>query len=288
MRSLPVLLEEDLLPKAILLPDQMDPDDFINEKGVSTLQEILKSAPDLFSVVLDRYLRDYRGSSADKIVLLNEVSPLMAVMKDSRLKDLYIAEIAQKISVEPSWVSKNIGTPSTRANLAENRHPVTPEMPKDVIGKGARITLEGASRAELFLLNIALMSSERFNAIWQSEIIDNMTHIGVREMFVKAQGYHRQMPNEFDKLSANLMTLTDNPKALALYLGEPMCSMTAEALDKLMNDCIRQVKEKFFRNQTRELAASLRNSPQEERLEKLEQIMNIQKSKHTLRRDRES
>lgn len=287
VRSLPILLEEELLPKAILLPNEMDPDDYVKEKGVAALQEILKSAPDLFSVVLDRYLRDYRGSSADKIMLLNEISPLISVMKDSRLKDLYLSEIAQKISVAPIWVARNI-TPANRANLTENRHTVTPKMPKDVIPTGSKISLEGAPHAELFLLNLSLLNSDRFNAIWASEAIEKMSHTGVREMFIKAQGYHRQMPNEFDKLSAKLMTLTDNPNALGLYLGEPMCSMTGEALDKFMNDCIRQVKEKFLRQKTRELAASLRNSPQDERLEKLEQIMNIQKSKHTLRRDRES
>jgi DNA primase len=288
VRSLPILLEEELLPKALVLPDELDPDEYLKEKGAASLQEMFKSAPDLFSIVLDRHLRNYRGSSADKVVLLNEVSPYLTVTRDQRLKDLYVSEIAQKIAVEPSWVIKNSKGPSSHAKEADFRHAVTPEMPKDVIDKGAKVILQGAPKAELFLLNISLLNPDRFKTIWESEIVSNMTHAGVREMFLKAEGYYRQMPNEFAKLSAYLMSLTENPNLLGLHLGEPFCSMNDEALSKFTNDCTWQVKEKFLRNQTRELAAALKISPQNERLEKLEQIMNIQKSKHTLRRDRET
>ena len=106
-------------------------------------------------------------------------------------------------------------------------------------------------------------------------------------MFYKAEARYRQMPNEFAKLPAYLMSLTDTPKFLGLQLGEPICSMSEEALDKYVKDCVRKVQGKFLRLQTKELAASLRSSPQSQHKEKLEQIMNIQKSKHTLRRDRE-
>ncbi len=107
-------------------------------------------------------------------------------------------------------------------------------------------------------------------------------------MFAKAEGDHRQMPNEFAKLSATLMQMTNTPQWLGLHLGEPFCSMDTSGLDKLMSDCVRQVKEKQMRRQTRELAASLRSSTSEEQIKKLEQIMNIQKNKQTLRRDRET
>ncbi len=107
-------------------------------------------------------------------------------------------------------------------------------------------------------------------------------------MFLKAEQQYRQMPNEFAKLSAYLMNYTSTPYLLGLQMTEPMCSMDAEAINKFMKDCVHQIKEKSLKNQARELAASLKTASQSERLEKLERIMNIQKSKHTLRRDRES
>lgn len=291
-RSLPILLEEELLPRAIFLPDRQDPDDFVKTRGVQALQELLKSAPDLFSIVLDRHMREYRGTAADKVRLLDAVSPLLAATRDLRLKDLYISEITQKIGVEPNWVKKHLQKSDREtklhANLAEKRPSVTPQMPKDVISIGAQIKLSGAPKAELFLLNIALMGPKRLDSVMAEDLLEQMSHSGVKDMLIKAQAYYRQMPNEFAKLSANLMTLTDAPELLGLHMGEPLCSLNEEALDKFMADCARQVKEKYLRNKTRELAASLRTSPSQEQVEMLEQIMNIQKNKHTLRRDRES
>jgi hypothetical protein len=118
--------------------------------------------------------------------------------------------------------------------------------------------------------------------------VEQVTHAGVREMFIQAEARYRQMPNEFAKLPAYLMNLTDTPKFLGLQLGEPICSMSDEALDRYVSDCLRQVRDKFLRNRTREIAASLRMSSPNQQKEKLEQIMNIQMSKHTRRRDRES
>ncbi len=287
VRSLPVLLDEQLLPKAIALPDQLDPDEFIEERGANALRELLKSAPDLFSVVLDRFLLDYRGSAADKVVLLDAISPMIAATRDPRLRDLYISEVAQKISVEAAWVHKNLAKEGSRAKEAEIRHPVTPQLPRDVIEIAPKVPLTGAPKAELFLLNIAMMSPERLNAITGSGTVEQMNHVGIKTMLLEAQSRHRQMPKDFAKLSAYLMTLTEHPKALGLHLGEPIVSMSGAELDKLMSDCIHQVKERYLRNKTRELAAQLRASPKNEQSEKLEQIMNVQISKQTLRRDRE-
>lgn len=288
-RSLPILLEGGLLPKAVFLPDQLDPDEYIQEHGEKKLISLLKSAPDLFSVILDRSLKEYRGSASEKVGLIDKIGPILASVNDSRLRDLYITELAQKIGVEEQWVVRNLKTGDDRAKRAENCASVTPQMPKDVIGMSPKIDLNGAPKSELFLLNIALLNVERFDLIGASGAIQKMSHIGVRNMFAQAEGYYRQMPNEFAKLSAYLMTLTDTPALLGLHLGEPLCSMNEEVLTKFMSDCIRQVEEKFLRIRTRELAASLRAAPLEgEQFNKLEEMMNILKSKHTRRRDRES
>lgn len=308
LRSLPILLGEELLARAIALPDELDPDEFIEERGSDELKKLLRTAPDLFSVILDRKLHDFRGSSSDKINLLNEVGPLLKSTKDTRLQELYISEVAQKIGVETQFILKHLAGAAEvsqvvgvkRANVAENR-PLQPagdtKMLVDVIDFGPKISLSGAQQSELFLLNIALMSPDRFNSIWSTQIVPEISHSGVRQAFEKAESIYRQMPNEFAKLSAYLMTIAEPTSALALHMGQPLAAMGADELTRFASDCVRQVREKFLRSKTRELAASLQTSLHtttktedglsDEQVKKLEQIMNIQKSKRTLRRDRE-
>lgn len=288
IRSLPILLSEGLMPKGVMLPDELDPDDFLKKFGAMALKEKIAQSSDLFSVVLQKNLLNFRGSASDKVQLMDAMSPILDPIVDARLKDLYIAEIALKIGVEPAWIRKSLLGGVNRAKEAEKRASVTPQMPKDVIPEGGKIEIKGSPRSELFLLNIALINKELFEMIWASEVIADMRHPGVQELFLLAERYYRQMPNEFDKLSAYLMTRVQTPQDISLFMAEPMCSLTSEGLQKMTLDCVRQVKEKNLRNKSRELANELRSEPADVQLKKLEQIMNIQKSKLTLRRDQES
>jgi hypothetical protein len=225
------------------------------------------------------------------MTLQKEMAPYFQATRDERLRELYAVEMAQKISVEPSWILKGLNATGMRVAAAPKmggeQGPIRPEMPKDVIEMPPKVQLNKAPHAELILLNIALMAPEHFKSIWESGVVDQLTHPGVREMFLKAEAHYRQMPNEFAKLSAYLMTLTETPKLLGLHMGEPISSMNADALARYTSDCLRQVQKKYFGFKTRELAATLKNTPANMQKEKLEQIMNIQMSKHTLRRDRE-
>jgi DNA primase len=313
-RSLPILLAEELLPKAVILPDELDPDEFVKERGVDSLKQLIRSSPDLFSVILDRHLLNYRGSSADKVVLLDNIALHLDAIRDVRLKDLYVSEIALKIGVEADWARHQVRLKASskksmplhashasagmtfdqhlahnHAKEAEFRAQITPNVTNDVIieSETAKIDLKDAPKAELFLLNISLLSPKLFNDFWNSGVFSELSHKGVSEMLLKAQSRYRQMPNEFAKLSAYLMNFSTTPKLLGLHLAEPFISLDDESQDKFLKDCVRQVKQKFLKNKSRELSASLRLLTDEDRNEKLEQIMNIQKSKHTLRRDQE-
>ena len=51
-RSLPLLLQADLYPRGLILPQGMDPDDYVKNYGAEALKILMAEAPDLFSVVL--------------------------------------------------------------------------------------------------------------------------------------------------------------------------------------------------------------------------------------------
>jgi DNA primase len=277
-RSLPTLLAEGLFAKGLTLPDELDPDEFVAEKGVKALQSLISRAPELFQLELDRFMVSYRGTAADKITILDKVKPLFESIADSRLYDLYVAELAQRLSVEPGWVAKNLPRSSQSAQNSQNGTSVTPNRATSVIQEGSKIKLLGAPKSELFLLNIALMKEGYFEQIWQTEIVDRMSHPGVQELFIAANEFYRQNSNEFAKLTSYLMTRTATPNEVGLHLGEPFVSMTDEAVEKMIADCRHQIEMKNTRVVTREIAAKMRLEPASEQIKKLEQIVNIRKS----------
>jgi len=50
-RSLPILLKEGILARGLFLPDELDPDEFIQERGAQALRTLIQGAPDLFDLV---------------------------------------------------------------------------------------------------------------------------------------------------------------------------------------------------------------------------------------------
>lgn len=117
-RSLPILLAAGLLVKGCFLPDGSDPDDFVNKNGVDALREELAKAPELFSLVVGRWLEDYRGSASEKIKLVDQTFPVLKAMENKQLRELYISELALRLDVEMQWLNRSFSAVAQRERLA--------------------------------------------------------------------------------------------------------------------------------------------------------------------------
>jgi DNA primase len=73
-KSLPILLAAGLMAKGLILPEKLDPDEFIKERGAEALRTELDRAPELFNVLLTkRWLANYHGTDSEKVQVVNEV-----------------------------------------------------------------------------------------------------------------------------------------------------------------------------------------------------------------------
>jgi len=123
-RSLPILLAADIFPKGLTLPDNMDPDDFVKSKGSIVLKEMIEKAPDLFSMVFDKWLENYRGEASEKIKLIDKVKPILNVIPDYRLRDLYLTEVSQKMTVSLLWLKEALSDKTSPQSF--NQKPFNP------------------------------------------------------------------------------------------------------------------------------------------------------------------
>ncbi|MBV2167493.1 MAG: DNA primase, partial [Bdellovibrio sp.] len=129
-RSLPILLAADLYPKGLTLPNNMDPDDYVKKYGAEALKAELEKAPDLFVMILARWMEGYRGEASEKVKLADKLKPLFEVVPDQRLRDLYLAEAAQKMSVTLPWLRQAVGLQSSGPVYSQNRPAMSRTMPQ--------------------------------------------------------------------------------------------------------------------------------------------------------------
>lgn len=291
-RSLAILLTADLYPKGLTLPNSMDPDDYVKKYGPEALKAELDKAPDLFVVVLNRWMEGYRGEASEKVKLADKLKPLFGIIPDLRLRDLYLAEAAQKMSVTLPWLRQAVGLQSSGPVYSQNRPAMTRTMPQAPIvnptitggvsqTEGGKISLKGTSKAEILLLSLVLKSRANFEKFVNENLIENVAHEGLKKIFEKATDVYRQDLNKFDKLTSLLVSYVDQPEFL--FQGGPTLEMDPgfdeESEMKLLRDCFKRVRENFLREQAKSLARDLKNEPSSE---KLEQIMNIQRNRISL------
>jgi DNA primase len=162
--------------------------------------------------------------------------------------------------------------------------PVANQKPMEDASSGGvdgKISLKGASKAELMLLGLVLKSRANFDQFVNEKIIESIAHPGVKKILEKALEVYRQDLNKFDKLTSLLVSYVDQPEYLfeasPAGHGDPGYDEELEA--KLLRDCFKRVRENFLREQAKQLARDLKTEPSSE---KLEQIMNIQRNRISL------
>lgn len=112
-RSLPALLAADIRPRGVILPDGMDPDDFLREKGVDALRAEMDRAGDLFTLLLTRHwMAGYRATAQDKLSVVEQAAAALAPagleLLEQAMAELFVLEMAKFLDVESGWVRKTL------------------------------------------------------------------------------------------------------------------------------------------------------------------------------------
>lgn len=293
-RSLPILLSEGLLPKGLILENELDPDEYIIKHGPEALQKALAEAPELFVLMMGNKFKRLGSAATDRLALIDEMAPILSKASDPRLQAIYSDWFCEMFGADSKWAKGALveamrNHKSFRSDTRQAE--VAPSSPKaEAVGDVQEIVrdlikVEKPPRPELELLNIALMREEYFNLIWDSAIVDRFTCESLREIFYRAEELYRQMPSKFDSLTALLVAEVEPSKTVTLHMERPLSELQSGGAKKLITDCTRKIREAYLRSKTKELTAHLRGQTSSEQLQKLEQIMNIQRDRISLKRD---
>jgi DNA primase len=321
-RSLPILLNSEVHPKGLILPEGMDPDDFVKSQGADALTTLFSTAPDLFSMVLGIWTRGYRGEASDKVNMSDLLKPIFVSMQDVRIKKLYLQEAAKKLGVEETWLRDAIRgvenrraptplqTPSAHADVVPVEKIHSSESTESV---PERVSLKGTSKVEGLLLRLALKNTSHFEYLQKSGAVDLISHSGVRSVLEKAAVAYRQTPERFDKLAGLLTSFVDMPELLLADATMPTSlngvtglrdssnqllqdevareiamqqqrESEIESDKQMLIDCVKRLKAESLKLQADKLAADIKREPTPE---KLERLMKIQRDRLDLNKEKE-
>lgn len=285
-RSLPILLSQNLLPRGLTLPENLDPDEFIQKFGVETLKEKMQSSRELFYSSLDQAMQGYTGAASDKVVVIEKMAPILLSCSDKSLMMLYIDEIQSRLQVDERWVRSALAP--FREKNAKTHNISTPTKPKNEPQLTQKSHFEvyklgEINKSERFLLNLALLDEELLKLLENHEVLEQFSHKVLAAFLHELFQLYGQMPNKFDTLSASVVSKVEPKSILGLQFDEILTGLNEEDRKKLFKDCIRKIKEAYLKRQAKNLSNQLRGKSSKEQIEELEQLMKIQKTKLSLK-----
>ncbi len=301
-KSLPILLKAGLRPRGLTLPGGLDPDDFIqsteSHQGAAGLKLLLDQAPDLFNLVVARWTQTFRGSPTDKLALVEKCQPVLETIRDSRLKELYKIELAQKLQIQLPQLSRMLSGESSalqkgsiqKVGQGSNFSNEPPEfiesggVPAKELESEMLQTFKigNTPKAERLLLSLAIKNRANLDLIIHSNVIQHLKSQGAKEIFQWMLQEYRQNPAVFDSLTNLLSSKVDDTSVL--FEADRVETEDRENLEiheaTLLRDCLRKIIADSLKEQMDRLSLELKLQQDESaRQAGMQKLLQLQKDR---------
>jgi DNA primase len=99
MKSLSFFLDEGMPAKVMSLPDEEDPDTFVNKSGLDAFQTLLEKSVPMFDFFIDRKMGYGREEIEQRVKALEDIFPVLAELKSHVQRALYVKRLSEKLQV---------------------------------------------------------------------------------------------------------------------------------------------------------------------------------------------
>lgn len=295
-RSLPILLEEGLLPRGLTLPDKQDPDDAIKQMGAESFLAQVRAALDLFVLEMDKKFKGYSGQPSEKVKIFEEMAEILHVMKDVKLRALYAGLVRERLGADESWfrlawqdfLKKQDSTKRGQVTAAVSAGSVPVSSVSAVRANSVpeaahqrkKLSLKKAPKEEILVLNLMLSAEVLLQKAIESKVIQYSCLPEIKEIFEIIEKLYGQDKNNFAKLAVHVSQLIEEQELASLHLEKHFGEQVRTDGEKLLKDGISKMKNRFLKSEAKKLAVELKTGTSPE---KLEQFMNIQRERLSLK-----
>ena len=240
-RSLELFLAINMRARALVLPEGLDPDDYIKKFGRENLEELIKNAQPLS----DYYIENVLGSGKtfeDKREMVKTAMEFITKISDKKEKDLFIKRIAEKTGVDQELLLKEIYKDAS-SNL------VRPGRAKPAINISNNLV-------ELHLIRLLMEYPQKILQVDNEKVFNFFLQPELKDLGNKIIENYKLLG--FVDLNIILSTDEEAP------LREEILRLMMEALptedimlEKIFADNVRQIKKKWYKDQHRRIKFKL-------------------------------
>ena len=160
-RAIEILRSEDIAPKIVSLPNNLDPDEYIKKYGKINFELCLKEAKNFMDYKIENIKANFDlNSSLGKSNFTTEVAKLISSLKNPIERDVYITKISSEYKITRQAIMNYISLYSKNYGESKKNKLRSFKTEKKFI-KPKRI-FSGKNQRELLLIKYALYSSDLY------------------------------------------------------------------------------------------------------------------------------
>jgi len=239
-RSMSLFLERGLRARAVVLSDSKDPDEFISKHGKEAfLEEIGRARP-----LVDYYIDEIIGHGTnidDRRGALKGAIPFIAGISDPAERDQFMKRVSERLGVDEELVRREVG-----------RHPGG----RQEEAPAPRQATVGVDRVELGLIQMMIENPSRVHDVIKGNVLDFFTSDALKSLGETVAASHRSgQPPRLADMIDRIESRAIREKLLELTVS----AAPSEGIlsDRLFDDTVRRVKERWYKERQRDLRVRL-------------------------------
>lgn len=244
IRSLDLLVEQDVKVRVAQLTEGYDPDSFINKFGPGEFRKMLDAARDLFDYKLDLLMGRFDTKTLEgKARVASEMLPLLSKINNAILQSGYLKRLAQILSIEEADLKKELA--KVKPDYSYRYEPVK-DSPKTV----------KSNMAEKILTGLMLDDSLFVHSVKENLGIDDFRDVSIRKIVMTLfEHYDRNMKVPPNKL----MDCFKDQEDVCACISELIA--TCENLvdkKKSLDDCIQWIRQTSLKERLKMLCDEIK------------------------------
>jgi DNA primase len=240
-RSLELFLSTQMRARALILPGEYDPDDYVRKFGKEKMEELISRSQPLS----DYYIENVLGGGKtfeDKRDMIKTSMEFIDKISDKKEKDLFIKRIAEKTGINEELLIKETykNTPQGEQKSGKTKQPVN--INNDVV--------------ELHLIQLMLEYPQKIIQVENENILDYFLQPELQNLAKKIIDAYKLLG--FIDIGV-ILSANENASLRERIFQSMMKALPADdtMLEKIFADNVRQIKRKCYKEQHRQIKLKL-------------------------------
>jgi len=240
-RSLELFLSMNMHAKALILPEGCDPDDYVKKYGKEKLDKLIELAPAISDYYIENVLGDGKTFEENRD-LVKTATEFIGKIGDEIERNLFIKRVAEKLGIPQELLKKEIHKQDVQFK------------PKGVSQN--KTIASHIDPVELHLIRLLLEYPQKITYVESEKVLDFFLHSELKNLGEKIVEAYKLLG--FVDINVILSAEDDRPlleKIHKLIMEAPQTDDTM--VEKNFTDNIRRIKEKWYKDQHRQLKLKL-------------------------------